>query len=173
MNWLAYAIFAGLLLTLQSTAAAEAAVFGARPDLLVATAAFLSLFGRPRDAAIGAWLLGAGLLTVERFGLMSLSYLLAAVSISSIRLYVFRGEALTQMVVVLVAALAVNGICLIYRHLLYDPAESVLRGMAASVVFGSVYSAVVAVPLFGVLRRIAPALGMPRMREPWAAARYG
>jgi rod shape-determining protein MreD len=175
MNWFGYILFAGLMLILQSAAAPYVAIFGVRPDLLLVTAVFLGLFGRPREAIIGAWLLGAGadLLTVEHFGLLSLSYLLVTLSVSSIRLYVFRAEAMTQLVVTMVAAITVNLAWLCYRHGMYETSESILHGLGTSVLLRSFYTAALAPPCVAVLRRIAPVLGMPKPRDRWLAMGRG
>lgn len=167
MNWFAFILFAGFLLTVQSAVAPHLSIAGARPDFLLVAAVYLGLFGRPREAMAGAWLIGVGgdLLTAERFGLLALSYLLITLPVSAIRLHVFRENGLTQVVVTL-AAFWMIGLCwLIYRHVLYDPAETVVAGLAVSVALSGIYTAMMAPPLLWLFRRLAPALGMPRRRE--------
>jgi len=164
MRWIVFILLLCLILTVQSAVIPRLSLWGARADLLLATTVFLGLFARPRESIVAAWLLGVGadLLTIERFGLMSLTYVVIALSVSSIRLYVFRESRLTQLVVTLIAALLVNLFGLLYRHVVYDPGESVVRGLGGSVILASLYTTAMSMPLYAVLRRLGPALGLPR-----------
>ena len=81
MRWLTFILLTCVLLTVQSVIVPRMTVLGAGPDLLLIFAIFLALFGRPREAILGAWLLGiaADLLSIERFGLMAITMALLGV----------------------------------------------------------------------------------------------
>ena len=73
-------LLAVLALTLQSAIAPRLAIFGVRPDWILVLVVFFALHGRRRDAVIAGWSLGmcADLMSIERVGLLALSYALAA-----------------------------------------------------------------------------------------------
>lgn len=159
-------LLSALWLTLQSAVAPRLAIAGARPDLLLIVVIFLGLFAPPREAAIGAWILGAGgdVMSVERFGLMALSYLLVALVVSSIRGHLFRAHGLTQFLVTLIVGLAIRFAWLIYERIAYDPAAGVLYGLSVQVIWGALYTALCAPLVFVVLVRLSRPLGLPRQR---------
>ena len=158
------------LLTLQSTIAVRVEFFGARPDWLLVLVVFFAMHARMPDAAVGAWFIGAGadLMTVERPGLMAMTYLLAAVLVASAREYFFRYRSVTQFGVTLAVCLLVRTGWCVYRGLLYDAGGSIVLDVAVDVVLASLYTALWAPPLHKGLLAIAPYLGIHRPRYPYA-----
>jgi rod shape-determining protein MreD len=174
MRWVMFILFVGLLLTLQSAVAPRLALFGLRPDWLLVAVVFFALHARVGDAVLGAWLIGAGadLMSLERLGLMALTYGLAAVLVLSIREYLFRERGRTQFGLTLLVCLLVQLGWLVYRRMAYDPALSVLSDLVFHSVAASVYTAVWA-PLFhwAVLQRPGW-LGVPRPRYTYAGIHH-
>lgn len=170
MRWLTFILLAAAALTLQSAIAPRVAPFGIRPDWLLVVVVFFALHGRAPDAVAGAWVLGmcADLMTVERAGLIALTYTLIAILVCSTREYLFRRRAGTQFFVTLAACVMVRLAWTIYYRVLYDPADSLLATLATDVAMGSLYTAVWAPPLHRGLLHISRTLGLPRPRYTYA-----
>lgn len=173
MRWLSFLIFVAILLILQSTVAPRLAPFGLRPDWLLVAVVFFALRAPPRDAVIGAWIIGgcADLMTIERFGLLALSYTLLAMMIAPVRDYVFRSRAVTQFGVTLVACIFLRVAWTIYRRTLYDPAEGLLVDLTLDVLVVSVYTAIWAPLLHRGLLRMTSTFGLARPRYSYAGLR--
>lgn len=170
MRWLTFFLLAAAVLTLQSTVAPRLEVLGARPDWLLVVVVFFSLYAPRREAVISAWIVGmaADLMTVERLGLLALSYALVAAGITSVREHFFRYRAATQFVVTLAACLLVQAAWLAYRRALYDTAEPFLADLTVDVVTAAIYTAVWAVLLHKGLLRMSGMLGLARPRYSYA-----
>lgn len=170
MRWLTFSICGIIVLTLQSTIAPRFSLFGAGPDWLLVVVVFFALNARLADAALAAWALGAcaDLMTIERPGLLAISYTLAALLVSSVREYSFREHAMTQFVIVLLMGFLVRSAWLIYRHLLYDPAGSVFLELLGYVFWGALYTAIWAPPAHKVLLSLARTFGLARPRYSYA-----
>lgn len=149
MRWLTFSLCAAAALTLQSALAPYVELFGIRPDWLLVVVVFFALYARPTEAVLGAWIIGfcADLMTIERLGLMALSYALAALLVISIRDYLFCHRPATQFAVTLMVCLMVRAVWCGYRRILYDPAESILLDGIADVAAGSIYTAGWALPV--------------------------
>jgi rod shape-determining protein MreD len=173
MRWVTFLVLAVVVLTLQSVVAPRLELLGARPDWLLVVVVFFALRAAPRDAVLGAWVLGAcaDLMTIERFGLLALSYGLAGAAVTSVREYLFRSRPLTQFVVTLLVCLLLRFAWLLYRRMLYDPAGSLLVDMAIDVVTASVYTAAWAPVWHAVLGRMPRTFGLPRPRYTFAGLR--
>ncbi len=132
-----------VLLALQTALAPRAELLGARPDWLLVGVIYLGLFAPMREAVVASWLLGlcGDLLTVERFGLLSLTYVAAAASVASVREYVFRFHWLTQFAMVLTASLLVRALWAGYCAVVYGAAARRADGWTAEIVIGSLYTA--------------------------------
>jgi rod shape-determining protein MreD len=177
MRWVPFAVVALVGLTLQSAVAPRFAVWGARPDWLLVLVVVFAMHADAGDAAVAGWLIGAtaDLMTVERLGLLSLSYLIAAVSVASMRDDLFRRRAITQFVVTLLVCLAVRIAWSGYRALLYDSAEATARRIVIDCLVASLYTAlwaplchraVLARPAwFGLLRQRYTHAGLHRLGE--------
>ncbi|MGD2109695.1 MAG: rod shape-determining protein MreD [Phycisphaerae bacterium] len=164
MRWLTFLVLMVFALILQSALAPRLELLGIRPDLLLVFVIFFSMHAAPREAVLGAWLTGAcaDLLTIERFGVLALSYGLAAVLTLSFRDYLFRGHGWPQFVTTVAVCLLVRLAWLIYHRAMYDPGGSVLVELTAGVVAASVYTAVWAPLAQRVLLPWWRMLGMPR-----------
>lgn len=170
MRWFTFLLLAAIVLTLQSCLAPRLEVLGARPDWLLVVVVFFSLYARPREAAIGAWIIGAGadLMTIERLGLLALTYTVVAVAVAAAREYVFRHRAVTRFLVTLAASLLVSTGWMVYRHVLYDSTDSLLSGFSTDVIIGSIYTAAWAPLLQTGLWRMSRVFGLPRPRYTYA-----
>ena len=172
MRWLTFIPFMACMVTLQSVVPPRLELWGVRPDWLLVVVVFLALRTRMFEAILAAWIMGAvaDLMTVERMGLLALSYGLAATLTASVREAVFRYRALTQFVVTLCVCLLVQTGWLAYRRVLYDPAEGFVVDLALGVLLGSLYTAAWA-PLFHrVLSPLSRLLGLPRPRYTYSGS---
>lgn len=169
MRWLTFFLLAAVVLTLQSAVAPRLEVLGARADWLLVIVVFFSLYAPRREAVISAWIVGmaADLMTVERLGLLALSYALAAVGITSVREHLFRYRAATQFVVTLVVCLLLRAAWLVYRRVSYDMAEPFLADLTVDVL-AAIYTALWAPLLHKGLLGMSGMLGLARPRYSYA-----
>jgi rod shape-determining protein MreD len=168
-----YFVLAALLLTLQSVLAPRLSIGGARPDWLLVGVVFLGLYARPRDAVIGAWVLGfcADLMTLERPGLISFSYMFAAALAITVRDYLFRYWAITQFSVTLILGIAVQTLWLLVRRMTFAVTDSFWSDWLLGVLLASAYTAAWAPILHALLLRMSGLLGLPRPRYSHAGLR--
>lgn len=166
MIWFAYALALAGLLTLQSIAAPYISIGGIRPDFLLVVVIFVSLYGRPHRAIVASWILGlaADLTTIERFGFLGASYGLSAMFVVSIREFLFRYHALTQLGLTFAVAASVQSLWLIYRYALYGLDASLLADFFSGAVPAGLYTAAWAPPVHGALLRMARPFGVARTR---------
>jgi len=164
MRWLTFLILMVFGLVVQSALAPRIEVWGCRPDLLLVLVVFIAMHAAAKDALIGAWLIGAcaDVMTIERFGVLALSYTLAALLILSFRDLLFREDGWPQFIVTLGVCMLVHTAWVIYAHSMYDPASSVLFDLTVGTVVASLYTAMLAPPFHGVLLRQWRSLGLPR-----------
>jgi rod shape-determining protein MreD len=172
MRWLTFLVLMVTALILQSALAPRIEVLGVRPDWLLVVVVFFSMHASARDALLGAWLTGAcaDLLTVERFGVLALSYALAAMLVLSIREYIFRGYGWPQFLVTLGVCLFVRMGWAVYHHAAYDPARSLVTELTVVAFLASLYTAVWAPLLNRALLPWWRMLGLPR--PVYVAKRY-
>lgn len=165
MSWIAFAIVAFLCLLLQSALGPRVEMLGVRPDLLLGLATFLGLYARRAEAVAGAWLMGlaAGLLTMERFGFMALSYGMVALAVALVREFLFRYRPTTQFATTFVCSVLMLTAWSMYGRLAYGPMATAPHSFM-QVVFGSLYSAGLALPVHGLLLRASKFMGLPRTR---------
>ncbi len=159
MRWITFSLCAVFFLTLQTTVAPLLEIAGARPDWLLAVVVVYAMHAPMRDACIGAWIIGAAadLMTLERFGLMAMSYLVAALIVVRAREYVFRDRGQTQFWMTLLVCLLVRAAWLAYRSVFYGIGPSVWQEVMSSCVVAAVYTAACA-PLFYRVMSWAPTL---------------
>ncbi len=164
MRWLTFLVTMGVALTCQSAVAPAVEVFGVRPDWLLVVVVFFSMFARPSDAAMGAWVLGfaADLMTIERLGFLALSYTLVAIGVSMVRGYLFCFRGTTQFVVTLVTCLGLQCGWLIYRYAIYGSSGALIADVFRHVVLSSVYTALWTPFIHKFLLSAARWLGLPR-----------
>lgn len=166
MRWTTFVIVAAVLLTLQTAVAPFLEIGGVRPDWLIVGVVYFALYARARDAVIAAWIIGfcADLMTIERIGLISLSYGLVALGVTSVREYLFRYRALTQFAITLFMCLLVQTGWMLYRRIMYTPAQSVWVDWLTGALLVSLYTAFWAPPLHRLLLRLSRLLGIARPR---------
>lgn len=164
MRWLTLAILFVFVLTLQTAVAPRLELFSARPDFLLVVVVFLALYAPSKDAIAAGWILGvcADLMTIERFGVIALSYGLTAMIVTSIREFLFRYRIVTQTVVTFAACLLVRTGWTMYYYLLYLPREPMLGDWLIGGVVASAYTAALAPFIFRVLFSMSRLLGITR-----------
>jgi rod shape-determining protein MreD len=170
VRWLAFIVCAIVVLTLQATVAERMEWRGVRPDWVLVLITFFALNARNTDALLGAWALGAAcdLMSVERFGLLSLSYGLVALLVYAIREYVFGEHPLTHVCVTLVACVLMQTMLAGYRAAAYGPPSPSFANLMVEGVWTGLYTAVWAPVIHGGLLRFSRVLGVrtPRYRHP-------
>ena len=121
---------------------------------------------------LACWIIGlsADLMSIERLGLLALSYVLIASFVGSVREYLFRHHALTQFVVTFLCALFVQFGWLIYRRLMYAIDESLLVDLARTLLLAPLYTAIWAPPFHRILWSVASPLGLPKPRYSFTGA---
>jgi len=164
MRWLTFLVLMIVALVLQSALAPRIEIAGTRPDWLLVVVVFFAMHASAREALLGAWLTGAcaDLLTIERFGVLALSYGVAAMLVLPTRDYVFRGAGWPQFLVTLGVCVLIRTVWIVYYHAVYDPARSIFLELAAGVLLASLYTALWAPLLHRVLLPWWRALGLPR-----------
>lgn len=164
MRWLTFGVLAVIAVSLQTTVAPRMVWYGLSPDWVLVLVVFYCLHARSDHAVPAAWLAGAlaDLMTLERFGLVSLSYGLTALLVCGMRDLVFTRHPLTHFTVTLFAALGVQVLWMVYRVLIGLPVGSPL-GLVGS----SIYTALWAPLLHAVLLKAPRLLGIrPRQYSP-------
>ena len=166
MNWVVYALVLCMLLVAQTTIAPHVALLGSAPNWLLTFVVFLGLFAPAREALIGAFAAGvaADLLSIERFGVLALGYILAAYLVLSIRDYVFRQSTTTQFVVTMAVCLILQFGWMLYHRVVYSGGPSIALEIVRDVFFHAVYTAVWSVPLHRILMGMCGALGIATPR---------
>lgn len=176
MRWLTFAVCAVGVLTLQTTLAGLLSVGPVRPDWVFVLVVFFALYCPRNEAFLAAWLLGFGvdLLSIERLGLMAITYGITAILINAVREVVFLKSAVTHFVVTLCGGLILGAMLGVYRLVAFDADEGwasvVLEGLGASV-----YAAAWAIPIHHVLGKFSRLLGLrvtgsPRVRPAGAGS---
>ena len=170
MRWVTFMVFVVFALTLQVAVAPRLSLFGQRPDWLLVVVVFFALYAKPYDAVIGAGIVGIGadLMTIERLGLLTLSYALAAVLVLSIREYLFRYQSITQFVVTVFTCMLLQLGWLIYRRILYEPISFLPIEFLTCVIWSSLYTACWALPIHKAMMRLSRWFGITRPRYTFA-----
>lgn len=171
MRWLSFAVLALIALVGQSTLAARTTSWGVRPDFLIVLVVFFALYAPAWHAVLAGWVLGilADLLTIERLGLLSLTYGTTALLILSVREYVFRYLTLTQAITTFLAVLFVQGAWGLYRVYVYEETGATVLGGAGGTVASAAVTAVIALAVFRPLLAASRLLGIPRRRYSFSA----
>ena len=172
MRWLSFVICALVFITLQSAVAPYLQVFGARPDWLLVVVVFFALYARGADAVMGAWLIGfiADLMTIEQFGLMSLSYALAALVVVGLRDFLFKYHAVTQFMVTLAICALVRSAWAMFCLMQYENASWTVAGLLVNALIVALYTAAFAPPVDRLLLKMSGLLGLPRRRYTFEGA---
>ena len=166
MRWLAFILLAVAAVILQSSALPRLTVFGARPDLLLIITIFIALYAHPQDAVAGGWGLGllADLLSIERLGLLALTYGAVAFLVLIVREYIFKYRASSQLVLAGLLALLVQAGWLVYQGLSYGWSVGLANGSAAALAGSAAYTALFAPVVLQLLLRRARWFGFPQPR---------
>ncbi len=170
MRWLTFMIFTVVVLTFQSAFAPRVELFGIRPDWLLGVVVFFAMYARPSDAVAGAWIIGAcgDLMTIERLGLLALSYGLAAMLVTSVREYLFRYYGVTQFVVTFLVCLLIRVGWTVYRRVLYGPVDPLLIELMTDCLLVSLYTAAWVPLMHKVLLSVSRWFGIVRPRYTYA-----
>ena len=170
MRWLSFSILAVVVLTLQSALIPRIELFGARPDLILVVTVFFAMHAGRRHAVLVAWLLGmtADLMTIERFGLLALSYALIAMTVASVRDFLFRYNAFSQIVVTAAASLLIGAGWLFYRRVLFDPGVALVGDMVVTLILTPIYTGLTAPPIHGIMLALLRAFGLTPPRYTFA-----
>ncbi len=170
MRWLTFFLLAVVVLTLQSAVGPRLTLLGARPDWLLVVVVFLALYAPAQDAVLGAALIGLGgdLLSIERLGLLILSYVLAALGVVVVREHVFKSAHTTRFILTLIVGLALRLGWTVYYRTLYDTSMFVGLELLQHVVWGAFYTACWAVPLHLVFVHYSRLFGFARPRYSYA-----
>lgn len=161
-------VLVGLLAAVAQTAVApRLAVFDAAPDGLLVLTVFLALYGRRGEALVCGWTLGllADFLSIERPGVLSAGYALAALAASAMRDAVYLRSAATHCVVTILIGVMLHA-GLAVRHWTHHSASATtiaqtLLSDAVRVVLSGIW----AVPINAVLLTLAPILGLRAVRR--------
>lgn len=159
MRWLTFGILAIVVVSLQATVVPRGDLFGARADLVLVLTVFYALQVRREEAMLAGWIAGAlaDVMTLERWGLLALSYGLVAAGVGLVRDLLFGRHPLTHFSVTLLAALLLQVVWAFYRVALGMPGGSV--GLAVG---SSLYTALWAVGVHLLLLQAPRLLGLRR-----------
>jgi rod shape-determining protein MreD len=165
MRWLTFLILAVLTVSLQTTVASRLVWFQASPDWVLVLVVFYALHARADQAVAAGWVVGAlaDLLTIERFGLLSLTYGLIAAAVCMARAWMFTRHPLTHFGVTFAAALAAAFAWSAYRAALGIPGQGFLTSG-----WWCVYTALWAPPLHWLLLKAPGLLGLRTLRR-WSS----
>ncbi len=169
MRWLLLTGLGILTLVVQVTLAPRVALWGARPDWMLALVVFVGLRVKGPHAIIAGWCLGLGtdVLSIERLGLMSLCYGLTAAIVQRFREWVFTWHPLTHFALTTGAGLFVQTLTLIYRWSVHDWAAVTSTGEISRAFVTAVWSGIWAVPIQWLLLKL-PYFGRRRQRKSYA-----
>ncbi len=174
MRWLTFAVCAVGVLTLQTTLAAPVGFRGVRPDWVFVLVVFFALYCPRNEAFLAAWVLGfaVDLLSIERMGLMAITYAISALLVNGVREFVFLKSVMTHFMATLGGCLVLNAMLGVYRVVALDSyagwVHVVLEGVGTSF-----YTALWAIPIHHLLVKASGLLGVrdtvsarPRMAGP-------
>jgi len=166
MIWFVHALILAIGLTCQSTVAPFVEVLGVRPDWLLLGVVFLALHAPAKETILAAWIVGlaADLMTLEQFGLLGLSYAVAAFLVLEVREYLFRYRALAQFGVTASVALFVQCMWALYVAIRYGSHDGLTHAVLVRALPASLYTGLWAIPAHRVLLWIGRPLGLVRSR---------
>jgi rod shape-determining protein MreD len=173
MSWPAFMVVVVFTFVLQSTVAPRLELFGARPDWMLVVVVFYALHARPPQSIVAGWLTGllADCATIERAGLVSITFGLTATLVALARDYVFRFGPLSQGLVTATACAFVRMMWLVYRVVVYGSFDSPGYDFGRQILLVSLYTGAWALPVHYGLLRLARVLRIPRPRHVYAGTR--
>lgn len=160
MHWLPIMLLAALTLAAQTVLVPRCELAGARPDLLLIVVVFFALNAPPRRAILVGWAIGflADLMSIERMGLMSLTYATSALLLVSARDSIFQRGLVAQVFITLFLSLAIRAFWEVYVQVLYAAST----GSPRTIVFSACFTAVLVPGGVAMLNPAARLLGAPR-----------
>ena len=171
MRWLTFILSATGVMVVQLTIAPRLELAGVRPDWLLVFIIFIALHAKIPDAIAAGWLIGLGadLLTIERFGLLSLSYGLTALLVVAVRDNLFSFSALTQTLVTFLAGCVIRTAWMLYQGVLYDAPGFLPADLGGGVLLAALYTAAWAPLVHRPFRYLRRWFGLPsgRQRSGW------
>lgn len=161
MRWLGFGIVAVIGLVAQTTLGWRFQLGGMRPDWILVLVVFFALHARAEEGIIAGCVLGvlADLMSIERFGLMTLLYGLTSLVMFLCRDYFFIDHPLTHFFLTWIPAVGVSFASSLYCAWFVGGASSGWVS-SLSLIFGAAYTAVWAVPIHAVLSRFPHFLGV-------------
>ncbi len=173
MNWFAFTVITIATFVLQSTMAWRMEFWGAQPNWMLVVMVFYAMHARPPQSIVAGWLIGllADCSTIERAGLVSITFGLTATLVTMSRDYVFRFGWISQLLVTAASCAFVQFLWLCYRFVIYGAHESVLRELWRGLILTSLYTGLWAPVLHFVFLRFSKILGIPRPRNVYANSR--
>ena len=96
-----------LAVVFQTTLAPAMEIAGIRPDWVLAVAVFFGLYAPRAEAVVVGWALGISvdMMSIERMGLLALTFAATVFLVNSVRDYLFLRTAVTHLTVTLCAGL--------------------------------------------------------------------
>lgn len=173
MNWLAFSALVILTFVMQSTLAVRLEIFGVRPDWMLVVMVFYAMHARAPQCIVAGWFMGllADCATLERAGLVSVTYGLTATLVTLVREYVFRFGWISQLLVTVGACFFVRVLWFLYRLVVYGAYESAMFDVGKGIVLTAIYTGLWAPPMHFALLRFAKALGVPRRKHVYGNTR--
>ncbi len=166
MRWLTFALLAATTICIQTTVAAQLDILGVRPDFTFILVVHYALHSRSTYGPIAGWLLGAmmDLASVQRPGLISLLYGLAATLIWITRDMVFTRHPLTHFFMTGLSYSAIVLVMRTYEKLTLGTSDTLLSIMIYALAAG-LYTGLWAIPIHAMLMRISSGLGLGHDRR--------
>lgn len=166
MRWIPAAFLMFTLLVVQSAIVPRISAGPVRPDLLLIAVIWVAMHAPRRESVTFAWVLGllADLMTLERIGLLALSYAIVAAIVAGGREYFFREDAPVQFAVTFAVSLVLRGAWVVYRVLLYGAPSGVFALLGGDILLASLYTACLAPIIHRMLTRSADLLGVAKPR---------
>lgn len=162
MQWVGFGILGLTTILLQVRVGPLLEWHGMRPDWVLVLIVFYTLHTRGLGAVAGAWMLGLAmdLQSLERLGLVALSYTVAALLVVEVRGFVVPRSLSSQTIVTLFPAICVQAIWLIYRGVVHGGSTSGWLAMILWAAGAAVYTAAFAPLLHSALLAVSKPLGL-------------
>ena len=162
MQWVGFGILGLTTILLQVRVGPLLEWHGMRPDWVLVLIVFYTLHTRGLGAVAGAGMLGLAmdLQSLERLGLVALSYTVAALVVVEVRGSVVPRSLSSQTIVTLFPAICVQAIWLIYRGVVHGGSTSGWLAMILSAAGAAVYTAAFAPLLHSALLAVSKPLGL-------------
>jgi len=154
MRWMAWFIFGLVALTLQVVVIPRLAPSGFRPDLALLFVVTMTAYERGVTPLVVAWLMGmlVDQHSLERLGLVAMSYLLVALGVAGLRRAFSLGGVVMLTGTTFLAAAATQLLWAIYRAWMYGAGGLGSAPSWKSILMSAGLTAILALPVAGLLR---------------------